>query len=154
MRPAECHPERKYKAKGLCASCYSMLMHKENKQRATCHPDRPHWGKGMCYSCWRKDYRINQNPLENSEVARLIGFTIEDYNRVFKEQNGLCALCRKPPKEGKRFDIDHDHKTMQFRGLLCNNCNRGIGHLKHDSEVLRRAATYLEYARFLHGMKN
>lgn len=56
-------------------------------------------------------------------------------------QGGNCAICLTPPK--RWFAIDHDHATGKVRGLLCTNCNTGIGMLKDDLEVLHRAQVYL-----------
>lgn len=56
-----------------------------------------------------------------------------------------CGICGKPPAS-KSLDIDHDHLTGEVRGLLCNNCNQGIGHLKDSPNNLRAAAVYLEQA--------
>lgn len=59
------------------------------------------------------------------------------------EQEGLCAICRQP-SDGRRLDIDHDHKTDRVRGLLCRKCNLSIGKFEDDPNMLRRAAEYLE----------
>lgn len=39
--------------------------------------------------------------------------------------------------------IDHDHKTGEVRGLLCGNCNSGIGMLGDDPRLLEKAIVYL-----------
>lgn len=73
--------------------------------------------------------------------------TLEDYERLFAEQAGRCAICR-GTDPGDTFKahlaVDHDHATGAVRGLLCSNCNKGIGNLGDDPERLRVAAAYLE----------
>lgn len=66
-----------------------------------------------------------------------------DYNKLLTNQNGVCAICKQPPKENKRLDVDHCHTTKKLRGLLCNNCNRGLGHFKDSQELLLKAKIYL-----------
>ena len=73
------------------------------------------------------------------------GLTQEQYDTVLKSQNGLCAICGTddPGSNRKNWCVDHDHKTGRIRGLLCNNCNRGIGLLKEDLFVFESAMVYL-----------
>ena len=66
---------------------------------------------------------------------------IEEMN---KEQGGLCAVCRKPFIQRNEPQMDHDHNTMEIRGLLCFQCNRGIGGLQDNPALCRVAAEYLE----------
>jgi len=49
---------------------------------------------------------------------------------MLEEQNGLCAICRRPPPGKHRLGIDHNHMTGQIRALLCKNCNRDVGVLE------------------------
>jgi len=71
------------------------------------------------------------------------------YNRLLKEQLGLCAICEKTTKENKKdFAVDHCHATGIIRGALCNNCNTGIGLLKEDTEIMKKAIDYL--AKYKH----
>jgi hypothetical protein len=76
---------------------------------------------------------------------REFGITIADYDRMFAQQGGRCAICRRADAAGKngRFHVDHDHKTGQVRALLCERCNRGLGHYDDDPERLEAAARYL-----------
>lgn len=71
------------------------------------------------------------------------GITEDDYDRMFVQQDGLCAICRKPSMR-QNFDVDHDHESGKVRGLLCNNCNRGLGHLQDSVLVLEAAIRYLK----------
>ena len=66
------------------------------------------------------------------------------YDELLAVQRGVCALCQRPPKEGgRRLHIDHDHATLELRGLLCFRCNRALPDYV-DPAWLRRAAAYLE----------
>lgn len=60
-------------------------------------------------------------------------------------QEGVCAVCRQPPKPGKNLNVDHDHKTGLVRGLLCWSCNRRVIANHRDSTLLASAARYLDY---------
>ena len=68
----------------------------------------------------------------------------EFYSEKFAEQNGCCAICGRHEAEFKfRLNIDHCHKTGKLRGLICTNCNSGIGNLQDDAELLLKAYDYL-----------
>lgn len=53
----------------------------------------------------------------------------EEYEAQLKRQNGHCALCPNTPKT-RRLDQDHNHRTGEFRGLLCGTCNRVLGYIE------------------------
>jgi hypothetical protein len=92
----------------------------------------------------------NPDYFKNADLKRTYGITLEWYNTKLAEQNGACAICLQPEKveiRGKllMLAVDHDHATGQVRGLLCSNCNRGIGHLDHDMARLQAAIHYLTH---------
>jgi hypothetical protein len=70
------------------------------------------------------------------------GVTVEQYEDMFAKQSGLCAICLKDASRGT-LNVDHDHETGRIRGLLCGHCNRGLGLLRDDPELLEEAARYL-----------
>lgn len=87
--------------------------------------------------------RANRGRWLDANRKAKYGIEYGTYDRMLAEQGGGCALCGKPPGE-KALHVDHCHTTGKVRGLLCDNCNRGIGHLKEDPRILRAAITYLE----------
>lgn len=67
-----------------------------------------------------------------------------DYDIVLESQGGVCAICKKPPiEDGRKFHFDHDHITGRFRGLLCHDCNLGLGFFHDNPMFLQEAALYL-----------
>lgn len=74
-----------------------------------------------------------------------IVMTIEKYNDMVLSVGGRCEICGIHESSVKiRLAIDHNHKTGEIRGLLCSYCNRGIGWLKDDIQVLKKAIKYLQ----------
>lgn len=68
------------------------------------------------------------------------GITLAHRDAMIQRQNGRCAICHKLTE---KLCVDHCHKTGQVRGMLCNQCNYGIGQLKDSITVLRDAIQYL-----------
>ena len=99
---------------------------------------------------WQKRYREkNRKALSDSERKRRFGITPERYADLFRSQNGACAICKNPETatrlgKVKALSVDHCHKSGAIRGLLCSDCNTGIGKLKDDPTILRSAIQYLE----------
>ena len=71
------------------------------------------------------------------------GLTPAAYEAKLIEQGGVCAVCRRADKSGKRLAVDHHHDTGRVRGLLCSNCNPGIGYFEESPELMRLAIDYL-----------
>lgn len=76
-------------------------------------------------------------------LKRYYGLSVEQYNLMLEVQNGICAICSRTCHRGKRLVVDHCHKTQRLRGLLCSNCNSGIGLLDDNPELLENASRYL-----------
>src|SRR5262245_7813007 len=72
----------------------------------------------------RRYYQQNKNRARELKWrSRGAKCTLDDYEKVCIQQGNRCAICLKPPVEGKRLYVDHDHDTSQVRGLLCSHCN-------------------------------
>ena len=101
---------------------------KEQKQRAVSwydkHPDR-----------YFKAY-----------ILKRYGLTVDEYDNIIKQQSNLCAICYTDFQflSKKKIHIDHDHKTNKVRGILCHNCNAGLGLFKDNPLFLQKAIQYLK----------
>lgn len=73
---------------------------------------------------------------------RRYGLTQADYDRMFSEQSGCCAICGSADP-GRYWAIDHSHLTGKVRGILCWHCNVALGHFRDDVSALVSAADYL-----------
>lgn len=92
-----------------------------------------------------KIYReTNSLAIKDYKLRAKYDISLDEYNEIFIKQDGKCAVCGKHQSEIKTaLAVDHCHSTGKVRGLLCGNCNRGIGMLQDDIENLRCAILYL-----------
>ncbi len=68
------------------------------------------------------------------------GIGADQFDDLVRQQGGVCAICGRPDPE----HVDHDHETGEVRGILCFNCNGGLGQFRDSIEALRAAAAYLD----------
>lgn len=149
-----------------CKACESMRKKQSRLERKAAGVTATH---GTCLTCggrkpaaeFRKNW-AHASGLEfhcricvsHNNRQRLFGLTPEEYQAKLAEQGGRCAICgqqeRTRANNGMRIKdlaVDHDHATGRVRGLLCANCNKGIGNLGEDVDRLIAAARYLlEYS--------
>lgn len=89
-----------------------------------------------------KNYRL-------SHVKRKYNLDAEEYLQMLLDQNNKCLICKKAETNKttngdiRPLSVDHCHKTGRVRGLLCNQCNAGLGNFKDNLESLRSAVEYL-----------
>lgn len=99
------------------------------------------------YQNYRKEYYVNNKEafkakVKDCHLKRQFGISWKEYQVMFEMQNGLCVLCER--KENNRMlSVDHNHETGEVRGLLCGDCNRGLGLFKDNPKVLLKAAEYV-----------
>ncbi len=90
---------------------------------------------------WERRWRANNQEYQvERDALRKYGLSAEDHKQMISQQRGRCLICR----EEKKLEIDHCHDTGKVRGLLCHNCNTGVGMLGDSVLTIIRAATYLE----------
>lgn len=94
----------------------------------------------------KKRYEANPEAFHKRNkkfvLKKKYGLTLEQYQQMFENQNGKCAICQEEEK-GRLLPVDHDHSNGKVRGLLCGNCNRGLGLFKDNKDLLQKAANYL-----------
>jgi hypothetical protein len=88
-----------------------------------------------------KAWRAANPGYRHNRICASYGLTVAEFDEMLIAQSGRCDICSKPMFESC---IDHCHTTERVRGLLCRNCNLGIGNLNDDLECVRAAAAYLE----------
>jgi len=135
LGPKRIDPNRKKKR---CHRCKRM---KSIKKFSKCRT-RTDGRSATCRRCWT-DYRYEW------KLPKAFGLTFGEYSDMLEAQEGRCAICPAEIgylRKGKpaRLAVDHCHATGKVRGLLCSNCNNGLGRFKDDPILLRAAADYLE----------
>ena len=91
-------------------------------------------------------YRLaNPEKIRAKKRKAAYGITADAYHALWASQGGCCPLCSQPLVEAnRRTHVDHDHATGAVRGLLCADCNVGLGRFRDNAGALRRAAAYVE----------
>lgn len=72
-------------------------------------------------------------------LRRRYGIGEKEFQELLAEQGGVCAVCGAEDPQ----HLDHDHRTGWVRGILCFNCNGGLGQFRDSPTRLARAITYL-----------
>ncbi len=102
--------------------------------------------KGMTWH--KRYYQKNKTRLKLATYKRVLRLqyntTIEEVHQIFENQHGLCAICGITIIEQSRScHVDHNHLTGKIRGLLCHNCNHGLGQFKENIKILKTAIEYV-----------
>lgn len=131
----------------VCRKCKSALVAGENFSIA--HAKNKNWICKQCHS----DYfaaHVAKNPYRNhaSAIKSKYGITSEVYEQMYNSQDGKCAICKSDAplhsSNRDRLYVDHCHETGFVRGLLCKNCNSGIGQFRDSINALQEAIKYLQ----------
>ncbi|GIG61042.1 recombination endonuclease VII [Longispora fulva] len=88
----------------------------------------------------RKNIEKNHGSTRERHLKRRYGMSQQDFDALLAEQGGQCAICGAPAPE----HVDHDHVFGNVRGILCFNCNGGLGQFKDNVGSLRKAIEYLK----------
>lgn len=100
--------------------------------------------QGKCKEC-QKSYQVEAYARKHSlRVERKYGLSRKGYDGLLRSQGGGCAICgAETDPNGRRLSVDHCHETGSVRGILCSNCNLGLGNMADDIERMESAQKYL-----------
>jgi hypothetical protein len=134
-----------------------MASHPEQRKRAAEYDREHHARTRVDHAAYMREWK-RKNPDRAAVIARRgllkrkYDLTLAEFDAMLEEQGGRCAICRTDDpgahkrRKGARgvFAVDHDHITGKRRGLLCSECNSGIGKLGDSTERLEAALQYLK----------
>ena len=120
------HYRRHFK---ICRKCHRQLpldhFHDSGDQK-----------QGSCKSCQKEEFN-------ESLYEYMYGVTKATVDHIRMHQSNRCAICDCELTNIKTC-LDHNHKTMLIRGLLCSSCNSLIAFAKEDTKILEAAIKYLQ----------
>ena len=111
------------------------------------HKDKEKAAREIYYSKNKKEILERQqkynkeNPIKrkNALLKYEYGITLDDYNKMFNEQEGKCAICQRHQNELTRtLCVDHDHKTNKVSALLCVTCNTDVSVVENRLEEMTK----------------
>jgi hypothetical protein len=86
----------------------------------------------------------------DSYYRRKYGKTADEIDEIVELQGGRCLICKcELPERLASRHLDHDHETGKIRGVLCIDCNHGLGKFRDEPDLLLRAVVYLREGGFL-----
>lgn len=119
-----------------CTKCH------QTKPMTEFYKARSATGKqSWCKSCPKEAANAG---FKDWKLRKYYGINAEQFRDLHDKQNGLCAICNRPNVTDKQsLSVDHCHKTLKVRGLLCANCNRALGLMQDNPMLMERAASYI-----------
>ena len=90
-----------------------------------------------------KNTKKFKDSTKNRRLLKRYNITLEDFNKLYLYQEGKCAICKKSINKEKEAHVDHCHDSGKVRGVLCDNCNRGLGNFQDNIKTLQQAIDYL-----------
>ena len=133
-----------------CKSCvnkhqkqYRRTQEYKDKQKRYQQTDK---GRAMAKASLKRFRQTEKGKIATrKKVLKRYGLIPDDYNQMFTNQNGCCAICKTHQSKFKRaLVVDHNRETGAIRELLCDHCNLMLGMAKHSVDRLRAGIIYME----------
>lgn len=143
LRSLDKHRPAGQRPRGWCKACRSKAGKEQWRSRS------------VAWREWRNAKRRKHkqdNPVKHAQQSARAAIRRWVRKGVLGIENidllaasNVCAICgsSKANSRDRRLHVDHCHKTMKFRGLLCSSCNTALGQFKDNVELLRKAIKYL-----------
>lgn len=102
-----------------------------------------------CKICLRGNKKIHYDysKVKLSVIKNKYNLSELELNEMYILQQGKCKICQNKydsVSKHKGLYIDHCHKTLKVRGLLCKSCNSLLGYAYDNIEILNNAIIYLQ----------
>lgn len=134
-----------------CSKCKQTKDVSEFNKRRRASDGLDFW----CKECNKKSCNAYNRSNAGQTKARKrnlerYSLSVSAYENLLKGQGFVCAICKHPETKSRKsgkvlpLAVDHSHTTGKVRGLLCNNCNRGLGLLGDSRAILSEAVRYLD----------
>lgn len=95
----------------------------------------------LCKTCTAIRTKKTRKSRQLQIKAKRYNITLSEVSELAKIKS--CQICGNDFSKHREAHIDHCHTTGKVRGVLCRTCNLGIGHLKDDVVILKKAIKYL-----------
>lgn len=127
-----------------CKLCKRLKEKLNRLLKPEIYKKEPHKWREYNKKCYNKPEQKRKH--KNRALIKRFGITLDDFERMLNEQDGVCKICSEKEKvrNNLNLSVDHCHKTGKVRGLLCNRCNRAIGFMEDNVQLLKNAIKYLE----------
>lgn len=141
-KPFAQFPKNRRGKHGINVYCLTCAAQKVRDRRATPEGQAAHRAASKR---WRE---ANTERNKDNHAKWNYGIEHGTYDTLLAKQDSKCAICRttEPGSRLNRFPIDHCHTSGKVRGLLCENCNRGLGLFQDNKSLLSNAIAYLTLA--------
>lgn len=104
------------------------------------------------YNAYMREYnKKNPQKRKHGDLKKKFGMSYADYEQMFTQQQGVCKVCYQAETQCHpitqtpyMLSVDHCHTTGKIRGLLCNRCNRVLGMVNDNKDILSGLIKYLD----------
>jgi hypothetical protein len=123
-----------------CPDCGELKPLEDFPRNRNCKDGRHPYCKPCHNARGRESKQRLYGGTRHYHLKRRYGIGADEFDDLVRQQGGVCLICGRPDPE----HVDHDHETGIVRGILCFNCNGGLGQFRDSVDALRAAAAYLD----------
>jgi hypothetical protein len=123
-----------------CPDCGERKSLEEFPRNRNCKDGRHPYCKPCHNARGRETIERLHGNSRHYHLKRRYGIGADDFDELVRQQGGVCPICGRADPE----HVDHSHETGEVRGILCFNCNGGLGQFRDSIDALLAAAQYLE----------
>ena len=125
-----------------CPDCGEWKSPEDFPRNKNCKDGRHPYCKPCHNARSRESRRRLYGGSRHYHLKRRYGIGAAEVDALIRGQGGVCPICGRESPE----HVDHDHATGRVRGVLCFNCNGGLGQFADDVDRLAAAIVYLDAA--------